>query len=184
MIFVTVGQHPEGFDRLVQAADELASVIGEKVLIQRGGTGYTPTSARYFDFVDEAEMQRWLAQARVVVSHGGAGSILNALRLDKPLVIAPRLPRFGEVIDDHQLELSETLSQQGRVCVVTELSAERLRQAIQAAAQRQEEHPLPAAPPSSPSAGKPKLHDTLRTWLAEQSIRPAPWAWRWLPGSR
>ena len=118
MIFVTVGQHPEGFDRLVRAADAMAPFIEEPVVIQRGGTRYTPGFTRYFDFVAEAQVQEWLSQARIVVSHGGAGSILNALQARKPLIIVPRLKRFGEAIDDHQLELAETLSRQGKVVVV------------------------------------------------------------------
>ena len=110
MIFVTVGLHPAGFDRLVQAADEMAALVQEEVVIQCGGTHYKPRFSEYFDFADEPEMQRWLSKARVVVTHGGAGSILNALQIGKALVVVPRLKRFGEAIDDHQLELAEALS--------------------------------------------------------------------------
>ena len=170
MIFVTVGLHPDGFDRLVQAADEMASRVEETVVIQRGGTRYTPRSTPYFDFADEVQMQRWLSEARVVVLHGGAGSILNALRSNKPLVVAPRLKRFREVIDDHQLELAEVLSQQGRAVAVMELSAEALWQAIARISEQWGQA-------ANQTSANHKLQETLRAWLAEQAAPSTRRAW-------
>lgn len=162
MIFVTVGQHPEGFDRLVRAADEMASLVEEPLVIQRGGTRYTPKFAQHFDFVVEAQVQEWLSRARIVISHGGAGSILNALQVNKPLIVVPRLKRFGEVIDDHQLELAKTLFQRGKVTVVMTPSAETLRQAVEQIGSVERK-------PVTQSSGDSGLQDALRTWLAEQS---------------
>jgi beta-1,4-N-acetylglucosaminyltransferase len=169
MIFVTVGMHSAGFERLVRAADEMASFVEEPVIIQRGGTQYTPKFSEYFDFADEAQMLDWLARARVVVAHGGAGSILNTLQVGKPLVVVPRLKRFGEVIDDHQMELAEALVQQGRTVAVTDLSSTTLWQAIE-----QIMSPPEATPLARMSAPR-KLQDVLRAWLVEQSKSPAPW---------
>ncbi len=164
MIFVTVGQHPEGFDRLVQAADEMAALVEESVIIQRGGTQYVPKFAQHFDFVTEAQVQTWLSRARVVISHGGAGSILNVLQMNKPLIVVPRLKRFGEVIDDHQLELAEALSRQGKVMVMMAPSAEALRQAV--------EQIGPAAPmAAAPLPGDGGLQGALRTWLVQRARR-------------
>jgi beta-1,4-N-acetylglucosaminyltransferase len=173
MIFVTVGLHPEGFDRLVRAADEMASLTQELVVIQRGGTEYVPQSTQYFDFAAEAEMQGWLSQARIVVLHGGAGSVLNALQANKPLVIVPRLERFGEVIDDHQLELAEALSKQGRAITVTELSAGALWQAIVQITES-------ATQWTGKTAASDRLQDALRDWIAGQSKEPTRRTWRLL----
>ena len=167
MIFVTVGMHSAGFERLVRAADEMASFVEEAVIIQRGGTQYTPKFSEYFDFADEVQMLDWLSRARVVVAHGGAGSILNTLQAGKPLVVVPRLKRFGEVIDDHQMELAEALVRQGRTVAVTDLSSTTLWQAI-------EQITLPATPLGRMPAPR-KLQDVLRAWLVEQSRSPAPW---------
>jgi beta-1,4-N-acetylglucosaminyltransferase len=167
MIFVTVGMHNQGFERLVRTADELSTRVEEQVIIQHGATQHAPQFAHSFDFADEAEIEKWLSQARVVVSHGGAGSILSALRADKPLVIVPRLRRFEEHIDDHQLELAEALAQQGKAVVVTVLSVEALWQAIDRAVQLSDKEPTAQS-----------LQTTLRAWLDRQSIRPAPRRWR------
>ena len=38
MIFVTVGMHTAGFERLVKKMDEIAGKIDEEVIMQIGGT--------------------------------------------------------------------------------------------------------------------------------------------------
>ncbi|AFV24614.1 beta-1,4-galactosyltransferase [Methanolobus psychrophilus R15] len=111
MIFVTVGSHYQGFDRLIKKMDEIAGRIDEKVIMQIGHTEYKPVNAEYFDFVDDFEKVEQLnMDARVVVSHAGAGSILTALKLGTPVIIVPRLKKYNEHMDDHQLEISEAMS--------------------------------------------------------------------------
>ena len=112
----------------------------------------------------------------VLLSHGGAGSILNAMQAGKPLVVVPRLKSFGEVIDDHQLELAEALSQQGRGIAVTDPSGEALWQAIV----RIEQTTVPATQLTNQASANPRLQDALRVWLAEQSTSPSPSPWRLL----
>ncbi len=131
MIFVTVGTHHQGFDRLVQAADELAAELDEQVVIQRGVTETIPQHARHFDFCTMQEMADWISQARLVVAQAGAGTIITALQQDKPLVVTPRLTAYGENYTDHQIELSAELDRQGRAVLVTELTTASLQEAIQ-----------------------------------------------------
>jgi UDP-N-acetylglucosamine transferase subunit ALG13 len=160
VIFVTVGMHDQPFDRLVRAADELAAAIDEPVVIQRGASGYEPTASRYFDFADEAQMRAWISRARVVVSHGGAGSILSVLAAGRPLVIAPRLRLFGEVFDDHQLELAEALGERGRAVLVRDPDGGGLERAVACAGgvlQRAD--------------GNGELQAVLGAWLSEQATR-------------
>ena len=133
MILVTVGMHSQPFDRLVRAADGLGAIVYEPVLIQRGASCYATTSSQSFDFTDETSMAAYVSIARVVIAHGGAGSILEALGAEKPLVLIPRLRRFGECLDDHQVELVEALAKQGRAVAVMDPSADRLRAAIKEA---------------------------------------------------
>lgn len=118
VIFVTVGMHTLGFPRLVQAMDELAATLDEEVLIQMGTPSYIPRHARSFAFATQAEMDEWCAAARVIVSQAGAGSILTAQKARVPLILVPRLKQYGEIIDDHQLELARRLGQAGSVIVV------------------------------------------------------------------
>lgn len=118
MIFVTVGNHYQGFERLVKKMDEIAGKIDEKVIMQIGHTGYKPFNVEYFDFKDRNEIEKLNQDARVVVSHAGVGSIITALKQSTPIIIVPRLKRFNEIIDDHQLEIADALSNDPRVIVV------------------------------------------------------------------
>jgi UDP-N-acetylglucosamine transferase subunit ALG13 len=80
VIFVTVGNHYQSFERLVRKMDEIAGRIDEKVIMQFGTTEYKPVNAKYFDFIESfEEIDRLNKEARVVVSHTGVGSILTAL---------------------------------------------------------------------------------------------------------
>lgn len=163
MIVATVGMHFQPFDRLVHAVDELAGIVDEPVVIQRGVSSYTPASSRSFDFTDEAAMAVWISRARVVVAHGGAGSILEVLQAEKPLVLVPRLKRFGECLDDHQLELVGALARQGRAVAVMDPSGESLRQGIERASRLATE---------GGKAGSLQL--ALRMWLAEWAGTSTP----------
>lgn len=120
MILVTVGTHTDGFCRVVEAMDRIAVQIDEEVVMQIGTTPYRPHTARWFTFTTQKEMEALCEQARVIVSHAGAGSILTALRHKKPLIVIPRLQKYGEHIDDHQLELAEALSQANMLLVANE----------------------------------------------------------------
>jgi beta-1,4-N-acetylglucosaminyltransferase len=166
MILVTVGVHNQPLERLVEAADELASQIDEPMIIQRGPSSYIPRFAQHVVFVEEAQLLRWLSQARVVVSHAGAGTILNALVAGKPLVVVPRIAALGEVIDDHQFELAEALDERGRVVVVTELSAGSLAEAIEHAPRR-----------CTGDRHGTGLQTALQIWLTEQASRPPSRSW-------
>jgi UDP-N-acetylglucosamine transferase subunit ALG13/SAM-dependent methyltransferase len=133
MIFVTVGTHHQGFDRLVQAADELALQSGEEVVIQRGVSSCQPKYARYFDFTSMQEMLEWMDKARVVVAQAGAGTIITAMKRGKPLVLSPRLKQYGENYNDHQVELAAALGRDGRAVLAMELSGPALHKAIEQA---------------------------------------------------
>jgi UDP-N-acetylglucosamine transferase subunit ALG13 len=128
LIFVTVGTHNQGFERLVKKIDEIAGELEEEVVIQRGHTSYEPMHARFFDFAPREEMGEWVDKARLIVTHGGAGSIVFALSKRKPVVVVPRLKKYGEHVNDHQIELARALEKEGRVKAV--LDVDELKECI------------------------------------------------------
>jgi beta-1,4-N-acetylglucosaminyltransferase len=130
VILVTVGTHPQGFDRLVQPMDELAAELEEEVIIQYGSSSYEPRHAEGFRFTDSQQMEALTQQARVVVTHAAAGAIIVALQCKKRLVLAPRLKRYGEHFDDHQLQLAQVLHDQCRAVAVLEPSTLTLTEAF------------------------------------------------------
>jgi len=126
MIFVTVGTHHDPFTRLVNAMDSIAGDSGERVIIQRGLTPYDAQSAETFDFRPREEIIKLCQEARVIVTHAGIGSIIEALNSGTPLIVVPRLKRHGEHNTDHQLDLARAVEKRnwGRVILdVEELAA-------------------------------------------------------------
>jgi UDP-N-acetylglucosamine transferase subunit ALG13 len=101
--------------------DEIAENIHEKVIIQIGQTNYKPKNAEYFTFTDYNRMQSLNKEARIVVSHAGVGSILTALEQQTPIIIVPRLKKYNEVIDDHQLEIACAITDNKNVKVVYDI---------------------------------------------------------------
>lgn len=119
LIFVTVGSHYQGFDRLIKKMDEIAGKIDEDVVMQIGHTTYKPVNAEYFSFLDSfEEILRLNRDARVVVSHAGAGSIVTALKEKTPVIVVPRLKRYNEHMNDHQLEIAKAMSDDRNVIVL------------------------------------------------------------------
>ena len=109
MIFLTVGtQLP--FDRLVRLVDEFAQSSDESIVGQIGNCLYKPAAIQYKPFFEPDEMDHRFSQADVVVSHAGMGSIINCLKLKKPIIIFPRLSRLGEHRNDHQLDTLNSFS--------------------------------------------------------------------------
>lgn len=119
MIFVTVGNHNQGFDRLIKKMDEIAGKTDEQVIMQIGYTTYKPVNAEYFSFLESfEEILRLNREARVVVSHAGAGSIVTALKEKTPVIVVPRLKKYDEHMNDHQLEIAKAMSENKNVTVV------------------------------------------------------------------
>jgi UDP-N-acetylglucosamine transferase subunit ALG13 len=109
--------HTKGFDRLLKKMDEIASTLGEEIVMQIGHTSYRPQNAKWFDFTTEAGIKEWCKKARVVVTQP-AMSILDAQEQGVPVIVVPRLKRYDEVIDDHQLDFARELEKEGKVIAV------------------------------------------------------------------
>jgi UDP-N-acetylglucosamine transferase subunit ALG13 len=116
LIFVTVGGM-RAFDRLIREVDRIAAKVDEEVVMQIGSTDYEPKNCDYFRFLPVNEIEELYADARVVVCHAGIGSILTAVKYNKPLILVPRLQRYGEVFDDHQLEIAREMESRGMTVV-------------------------------------------------------------------
>ena len=129
LIFVTVGQHPQPFDRLIRAVDELK----EPVLAEIGCSAYVPKNCRWERFMERSEFIRSCRDADVVVTHGGVGSIITALEFGRPVVAVPRLSRYGEHSNDHQLDIVNELARAGRIVALFDVNG--LAQAIEKARQ-------------------------------------------------
>ncbi len=126
MIFVTVGTMHLDFARLIRTMDEIAARTGERVVMQIGLAATRPAHAEHFDFKPREEIAALIAEARVVVTHAGIGSVIDVLKAERPLIVVPRLKRYNEHNTDHQLDLAEAVERRhwGRMVLdVAELDA-------------------------------------------------------------
>jgi UDP-N-acetylglucosamine transferase subunit ALG13/ubiquinone/menaquinone biosynthesis C-methylase UbiE len=119
LIFVTVGNHNQGFERLLRKVDELAAnKIIQDVFIQTGYSNYQPKHCHYAQFVEFNKFQDLIKKSDFVITHAGAGSILNSLLSNKPVIVVPRLKGLGEHINDHQLQLTRLLENENKIIAV------------------------------------------------------------------
>jgi len=122
MIFVTVGTHYQGFDRLIKKLDEIAGKIDEEIVAQIGSTKYEPKNLTYFSFMeDEEKFLELYKKARIIITHAGIGNILKIYSFQKPVVIVPRLKKYDEHVDDHQLDITEVLKDEEEAVVVYDM---------------------------------------------------------------
>jgi UDP-N-acetylglucosamine transferase subunit ALG13 len=114
MIFVTVGTHEQPFNRLLESIDKLIEkgIIKEKVIMQIGYSTYIPKHAEWFRFKDFNSIKKIMKRAKIVITHGGTGSIFTALNLNKRVIVVPRLKKFREHTDDHQLQIVKELEKE------------------------------------------------------------------------
>lgn len=134
---VALGSERFSFHHAV-AAVERALPAGVDVTWQIGDT----------ECADGVERNRWLtanamsaamASADVVITHGGAGSILTALAAGKVPVAVPRRGTREEACDDHQARMVEGLARRGLVVAVDQpedLTIEHVRRAAALAVTR------------------------------------------------
>jgi UDP-N-acetylglucosamine transferase subunit ALG13 len=136
MIFLTVGTHTQSFNRLVEEMDRLVGEkkIREKVVGQIGNSSYEPRNFEWFRFTDFDRLNRLYDSADVLVTHGGAGSILNGLNRGKPVISVPRLKKYDEHVNDHQVDLVRFLERKRKIIAVYDVR--NLKRAIAAAKKR------------------------------------------------
>lgn len=109
MIFVTIGTSSWDFVRLIKEMDIIAGEINEEVIMQIGHTKYAPSNAHHFIFSSKENIEEFYKDARMIVSHAGVGSIITALKFHRPNVIIPRRKKYGEIIDDHQVDIAKKI---------------------------------------------------------------------------
>lgn len=122
---MTVGSWHRGFNRLIKDVDKLISegVITDHVIAQTGYGSYIPNHMDAMDFCSPDEFRDLISRSRMVISHAGVGTIAQAVKELKPVVVVPRQARLAEHFDDHQFVTAETLEKEGKILVAYEIDA-------------------------------------------------------------
>lgn len=123
MIFVTVGTHEQGMDRLFIELDRLIETkqITEEVFSQIGYSNYKPQHYKYKKMIAYDEMDKYVKKADIVITHGGPGSIFHPLQYGKIPIVVPRNPKFNEHVDEHQILFTKRLENNSKIIAVYDI---------------------------------------------------------------
>ncbi len=114
MILVTLGTQDQRFYRLLDALEK--SKTKEKIIVQAGGSAdYQSKKMEIFRFIDYKEMDNFIDEADLIITHGGTGSIIMPLQKGKKVIACARLEKYGEHINDHQKELVSIFAEEGYI---------------------------------------------------------------------
>lgn len=161
MIFVVVGTQ-EPFDRLIKWIDVWSAKTGyHDILAQIADSSYKPRNFDWFDFMPINQFDEKFKEAHLIVSHAGMGTIISALQFNKPIIVMPRLAKFKEHRNDHQLATANSFSQAGYVKSV--YSEEELYTALI------NRNTIKPVPPISTNASE-ELIGTIRDFLSKNIV--------------
>jgi UDP-N-acetylglucosamine transferase subunit ALG13 len=117
MIFVTAGtQLP--FDRLIKTIDEMAFEFkNTNFIVQAMKSTYKAKNVEVLDFISPSDFTNYIDNSKLIISHAGMGTIISALVKKKPIIVMPRLAKYKEHRNEHQLGTTKQMDILGYVDV-------------------------------------------------------------------
>lgn len=117
LIFVTLGTNDKSFKRLLKEIDKqiVLGNIKEKVIVQSGYTKYKSNNMKIIDLMSMSEFNKNIEKCNLLITHGGVGTILDGLKLEKKIIAFPRLSKYSEHVNDHQVEIIDEFSKEGYI---------------------------------------------------------------------
>lgn len=123
LIFVTIGSRNYPFNRLFVELDRLVEngSITDPIFAQIGSSTYIPRNFEYTDYLDQEGFHKYINESSIVITHGASGSIMNALYEKKKIIAVTRLEKYGEHINDHQIQNNVAFGEKKLVLPVFEI---------------------------------------------------------------
>lgn len=125
MIFVTVGTHEQPFNRLIEEVDRLVEtgVITDEVFIQTGYSTYEPKFCKWSSLISFDKMNELMQTSDIIITHGGPATFMSAIANGKKPIVVPRQEKYGEHVNDHQVDFAHQVKERyDSIEVVTEIS--------------------------------------------------------------
>lgn len=117
MIFVTLGTQDKQFVRLIEAVNKIDT--DEQIIAQVGSTNCSKLKLRdnikIYDYLSDNEFDKYMNNARIIITHAGVGTIIKGLKLNKTMIVAARLKKYKEHVNDHQLQILDNFSKEGYI---------------------------------------------------------------------
>ncbi len=112
MILITLGTQDKEFTRLLDLVQNEIDKgnIKDKVVVQAGHTKYESKDMEIFDLIDREKFSELISKCDLLITHGGVGSIITGLQNNKKVIVAPRLSKYNEHMNDHQIQITENFT--------------------------------------------------------------------------
>ncbi len=130
MILVLLGTQNNSFHRLLEEIEKniKQGTIKEDVVVQAGYTKFESKNMKIFDLIPREQLEQLQAQADLIITHGGVGSIITSIRKEKKVIAVPRIHEYGEHVNNHQIQIVENFNEQQYIIGIEKV--EDLQQAI------------------------------------------------------
>lgn len=116
MIFVTLGTQAKDFSRLMKMVEELVVAFDIKdVVAQVGYTNFQSENIVCHSFIPVEQYDNYISKADIIISHAGTSAIFTSIKKGKKVIAVARLKKYGEMVNDHQLEIVRKLSKEGYI---------------------------------------------------------------------
>ena len=117
MILVTLGTQNNSFHRLLEEVQKNIDNgnIKEEVIVQKGYTKFDSKQMKLIKEIPQDEFNKLIDQANLVITHGGVGSIITAITKGKKVIAIPRLKKYNEHVNDHQIEIIDSFNEKGYI---------------------------------------------------------------------
>ena len=124
MVLVLLGTQNNDFTRLLKAVQENIDnkVIEDEVVVQAGFTKFDSKDMKIFDFIDKEKLFELIDKADLIITHGGVGSIIASLKKGKKVIVVPRQKKYGEHVNNHQLQIAKKFEHDGYVKYALDLN--------------------------------------------------------------
>lgn len=113
MIFITVGTQKFQMNRLLKELDKCieSKGIDEEVFAQIGNSTYVPKYYKYCKFLNKEEFDHMIEKCDLLITHSGVATIISGLKFQKPIIVVPRLEKYKEHVDDHQVQIADSFQE-------------------------------------------------------------------------
>ncbi len=110
MIVVQLGTHKLPFTRMVDYCNQIVEAFPKQdIVLQHGNTQITnlKDEVKRRDFYTTKKLYKIIEQADLVISHCGVSTLHEVLSLKKKLIMVPRLQKYNEHNDNHQMQIAD-----------------------------------------------------------------------------
>ena len=133
MILVLLGTQNNSFHRLLEEVQKNIDNgnIQEEVVVQKGYTKFESKDMTLYNELPIEKFNELIQKADLVITHGGVGSIINSITKGKKVIAVPRLKKYNEHVNDHQIEIIDSFNEKGYIIGIH--SVEELGKALEKA---------------------------------------------------